>query len=99
MNEIVKKIKCANCGTESTFSMSSEFELQELMIYAKCSNCGSSIQINFSIIGKNDRRQQNLVESQTEQNKKEGPVINIEDNLFNQDIFTKDNDIKDIIDG
>lgn len=95
MTELRRSIKCSNCGVESTFSLGSDFVLNELVIHAKCSNCGSSLQINFNIV----EQENSSTESTTTEEQTEEKVINLEDELFQPDMLTgNENDIKDIID-
>jgi len=49
MVELKRTLKCANCGKENTFYLSSDMTLNEIVAYGKCS-CGSSLQLNFNIV-------------------------------------------------
>lgn len=96
MGEFKKSIKCSNCGVDSSFSLGSDFELNEVMIHARCSSCGNSLQINFNIIGSEEDSTEES-EEQTEEK-----TVNLEEELFSgaTDMFGEksSDDIKDLID-
>ncbi|MDD5022776.1 MAG: hypothetical protein PHU63_01275 [Candidatus ainarchaeum sp.] len=93
MTEFRKSIRCSNCGLESSFTIGSEFILNELTMHAKCSRCGSSIQVTFSIIN-TEEPQAKIEETQMEK------TVNLEEELFSPDMLGgSDGDIRDIIEG
>ncbi|MEW6035237.1 MAG: hypothetical protein AB1529_01375 [Candidatus Micrarchaeota archaeon] len=87
MTDLRRTIKCANCGNESSITLSSDLDVRELLFAGKC-RCGNSLQISYSIVGEQAAQQKS--ESQAESG-----VVNIDESLFTPDIQSET--LRDII--
>ncbi len=86
MTDLRRTIKCANCGNESSITLSSDLDVRELLFAGKC-RCGNSLQISYSIVG-----EQAVQKSESQA---ESGVVNIDESLFTPDIQSET--LRDII--
>lgn len=93
MVEIKRTIRCSNCQTDSNFYLSSEMELNELLIHGNCSRCGNSLQLNFNIVEKGGEDK----ESSSESDSTEATNVNLDETLFNEPADLPSEAIKDLM--
>lgn len=56
MTDFKRTIRCSKCNVETPFSVSSDFEINEMSLMLKC-KCGNSIQINYIILEKETEKE------------------------------------------
>jgi hypothetical protein len=86
MTDLRRTIRCANCGNESSITLSSDLDVRELLFAGKC-RCGSSLQISYSLVG-----EQAAAKSESQA---DSGVVNIDESLFTPDIQSET--LRDII--
>ncbi|MFH2106737.1 MAG: hypothetical protein ABII22_05750 [Candidatus Micrarchaeota archaeon] len=91
MVEIHRTIKCSNCSKDLNLSINTEVGVTELVFHGKCSYCGNSLQLNFSVIGSDDKNS-----SSSSSSTDDIAPVSIDDHLFEPE-FPSDA-IKDLID-
>lgn len=79
MTDLKRSIRCSNCGNEATVYIASELEMSELTLAGKC-RCGNSMQINYSIVGKESPQAAPQKTSET------SDLVNIDESLFTPEI-------------
>ncbi len=79
MTDLRRTIKCSNCGSEASISLTSELDLRELLVAGKCARCGATMQVSYGIIGESKPSQSGA--SSTGE-----PVVNIDESLFTPEI-------------
>ncbi len=80
MTDLKRTVRCANCGNESSITLSSELDLRELLVAGKCSRCGASMQVSYGIVGDRQSSQSGASSSSSE------PIVNIDESLFTPEI-------------
>ena len=48
MTELKRMFRCAQCGKEASFYVSSDIPLFEVMVAGRC-ECGTALQLNYSV--------------------------------------------------
>jgi hypothetical protein len=96
MVELKRTIRCSGCGSDTNFYMSSEMDLNELLIHGNCSRCGNSLQLNFNIVEKEGKEEEAASESTTVSQEEE-PSVNLEEALSNETNEFPSEAIKDLM--
>ena len=96
MVELRRSIKCSNCGTETTFYLSSEMALSELLVHGRCQRCGNSLQLNFNIIDSSGQSAKSD-SAQSSSQSADLPTVNLEETLFNEPADIPSDTIRDLI--
>jgi hypothetical protein len=91
MVEIHRTIKCSNCSKDLNLSINTDVGVTELVFHGKCNYCGNSIQLNFSVIGTDDKSS-----APTSSSTEDITPISIDEHMFEHE-FPSDA-IKDLID-
>ena len=94
MVELRRTIKCSNCSVETTFYLSTEATIHELLLHGKCSRCGNSLQINYHLVEPGQTAASSL---QSSSQSGQTQSVNLDDILFGGN--SESNSLKDIIDG
>ncbi len=81
MTDLKRTVRCANCGNESSITLSSELDLRELLVAGKCSRCGASMQISYGIVGSSQSSQSGMQASSSSDQ-----MVNIDESLFTPEI-------------
>lgn len=79
MVEFRRTVKCSSCGKESSIFLSSEMELNEVVIAGKCTQCGNTIQLNYKL-----EKSERAPEEQPLEQKK--PEVQLDESLFEPEI-------------
>lgn len=91
MTEIKRTLRCAGCGYEANFYLSSDMNLNELLVYGKCPRCGNSLQVNFNIVGAEAKP--------PEATSSESSSVNFENTIFDAPTeISESENIEEIID-
>ncbi|GEM_PF-1364032 len=93
MTEIKRTLKCAGCGYEANFYLTSDMNLHELLVYGKCPRCGNSLQVNFNIVGATESKPSEGIASESSSS------VNYENTIFDapEEVSESEN-IEEIID-
>jgi len=97
MVELRRSIKCSNCGTETTFYLSSEMVLSELLVHGKCQRCGNSLQLNFNIIDSSGQPVKSDSAESSSPQSADTPTVNLDETLFNEPADLPSDTIRDLI--
>jgi hypothetical protein len=92
MVEIKRTIRCSGCGSDTNFYLSSEMDLNELLIHGNCSRCGNSLQLNYNIVEK--EKEESAQESSAQE---EEVSVNLEEALSNDTNEFPSEAIKDLM--
>ncbi len=49
VSEVKRQFRCAQCGKDAVFYISSDIQLFDVVIAGKCS-CGNTLQLNYSLV-------------------------------------------------
>jgi len=94
MTDIRRTLRCASCGFESSISLSSDFELHDLMAMGRCKRCNSAMQINYSLLPSQGQSQPQSPGSSTDHPSTDSPS-DLADSIFSSE-STSDT-IKDLM--
>jgi len=93
MVELKRTIRCSGCGSDTNFYLSSEMDLNELLIHGNCSRCGNSLQLNFNIVEKECKEERKPNEAAEE----EEPSVDLEEALNSDGNDFPSDAIKDLM--
>lgn len=79
MVEFKRSIRCSNCGTETSFYLSSDMSLNELLIHGRCQHCGNSLQLNYNLVEREEAKEQSSESSDGQETS-----VNLDETLFNE---------------
>ncbi len=97
MVELRRSIRCSNCGTETSFYLSSEMSLSELLVHGKCQRCGNSLQLNFNIIDQSGQTVKSDQPAASQAPGSESQSVNLDETLFNEPADIPSDTIRDLI--
>lgn len=93
MVELKRTIKCSNCGSESSFYLSTDTSINELLLHGRCQKCGNSMQINYNMVDSSQMQQSTISPSASTSSEQ---IVNLDESLFGSEAMSSDA-LRDII--
>jgi len=89
MAEFKRTVKCSNCGHEANLYLTTDMAMSELLLHGKCPSCNNSLQLNFNMVGSEEKPADKPTETT------ETPAVNLDETLFEPELPSSE--IKELI--